>query len=187
MTGRKWMSLYRSFANKLPYLIASIRDACFPVTSITKEKDFLVLQSKLRGQNTSVLQEAMYSLDCIDVKAQSLLSYISISIAALVFQLSEIHSSSILDKKEFTNFILILLVCLSVAIVLCLSCVNIIGAHTVMLLKSQEEKKKLDEYNDLVLRVTLNRRTRYLIAHRLSVTTAVFLGILFALRLFGIV
>lgn len=186
MNSRNWISLYRSFVTKLICLIASIRVACFPVTSITNEKDFLNLQSNLRGQNTTVHQEAMYALDSIDVKAQSLLSCISISIAALVFQLSEIQGSSISDKKEVTNFILLLLIFLSIAIVLCLSCVNIIGAHTVMLLKSEDEKKKLDEFNDLVLRVTLGRRTRYLIAHRLSIITAVSLGILFIIRLNGI-
>ncbi len=184
MNGRNLISLYRSFISKLTCLIAGIRDACFPVTSITKEKDYFNLQSNLRGQNTTVHWEAMYALNSIDVKAQSLLTCISISIATLVFQLSEIQGSSISDKKEVTNFILLLLIFLSIAMVLCLSCVDIIGAHTVRLLKSEDEKKKLDEFNDLVLRVTLGRRTRYLIAHRLSIITAVSLGILFILRLF---
>jgi hypothetical protein len=128
--NRIWVFFGRSFVKKSQYLPANFRDACFPFACIENEKVFLRLQSYLRNQETSEVNEAMYVLDCIDTKAQSLLAYISISIAALVFLIPVIENNSLtnsafFDKTFFTNIIFLLLVILSIAIVLCLSCVNV--------------------------------------------------------------
>lgn len=119
----------------------------------------------------------MFTLGVIDAKAQSLLSYISISIAVFVFILSELQTNTFIKY-----IILLMLFLLSIATLLCLYCVDIIGAHTIKCLKSKEEADRLNEYNDHIFKLSLQRRKCYIIAHRLSVVAA-FLCIIFMVLL----
>ena len=160
----------------------------FSLPTIEDEKKFLQYQLDLREHGTRSLEEAMDVLDIIDVKAQSLLSYISLSITALVFILAALQSGADFcmifhDEVMLTRIILFFLVILSVAVIFALSVLNIVGAHTIRHLKYQKGKKSLKEYEELIVKVTLYRRIRYLVAHRISTFTAFCLGILFILML----
>jgi hypothetical protein len=158
-----------------------------PVPRLEAEKTFLSWQTALRVGGTHVVNEAMLVLDIIDTKTQALLAYIGISLAALIFLLAAPPNMlnlrlGLLSTLVFTTALLLIILILLAASVLCLSCLNIIGAHTIRRLES---KKKLSqsEYESLVLRVTNGRRQRYLYAHRLSMVTAVLTFLLFSLLL----
>lgn len=183
------LSLCCKFVKRLKYLPDLPRDACFPFACLDNEETFLRLMSYLRNNGDGVLSEAMYSLDCVDSKSQALLTYISISIAALIFLITGIQNNYLnfmfIDQKQFVDFIYILLIVQSIAMILCLSCVNIIGAHTVLFLKEKDEENRRKEYFNLLKKISLQRRTRYLISHRLSIVSATFLGMLFLLRFTG--
>ncbi len=156
----------------------------FPTTE--DETTFLRYQIRLRESGTRVLHEAMLVLDIIDAKTKALLSYISLCFAAMIFLLTGVQGNANLrtvffSEKTMTTILLLIITALLVAIILSLSCLNIVGAHTVRALKSVGEEKKQKEYENLIIKVTLGRRTRYLIAHRISVVTAVGLLALFIL------
>jgi len=154
------------------------------IGTVKNEQDFLRFQAELRKERDDtlfVLAEAMYSLDCVDTKSQSLLGYISVYFAALVFLLGDYNQVGDMAVTiygiKFGTLILLLLTALSIAVVLCLSCLNIIGAHTVRNLKKGGDDERRKEYHEMIIKTTLFRRTRYLIAHRISVATAVVLGV----------
>jgi hypothetical protein len=151
------------------------------------ERTFLSYQRDLREGGTRVLNEAMLVLDIIDSKTQSLLSYISVSLAALVFLISTIPGNSrlsftIVGQEVVTTSLLVLILALLLASVLCLSCLNIVGGHTIRSIWSDEQNTQ-QEYEALIVRVTSARRNRYLIAHRVSIVTAVLTFILFSVLL----
>jgi len=132
----------------------------------------------------------MHVLDIIDSKTEALLAYISVSVAAMVFLLTSFHSNTALkilfvSRETGTLILLIITLALLTAIVFCLSCLNIVGAHTVKALKATTKEGREKEYENLVLRVTLGRRTRYLIAHRISMVTAISLIFVFILLILG--
>jgi hypothetical protein len=136
--------------------------------SVEHEKTFLHYQVKLRHGRHKLLNEAMLVLDIIDAKTQALLAYISISFVAVVFLLTLVRG-----HKTITELLLIVIILLLIAIVICLTCLNIVGAHTV------KRGLREDEYEALIVKVTLGRRMRYLIAHRISVLTAILLIVVF--------
>lgn len=153
------------------------------------ETTFLSYQRELREGGTHVLNEAMLVLDIIDVKTQSLLSYISISFAGLVFLITSLPSNPALQlaffsTEIFTSTLLALVIALLGASILCLSCLNIIGGHTIRRLASRKRYTQ-EEYESLVVGVTQARRDRYLAAHRITIATAVVTFVLFALLLFA--
>lgn len=153
------------------------------------ERTFLSYQKELREGGTHVLNEAMLVLDIIDAKTQSLLSYISISLAAMVFLITSLPKSVNLNFLFFgetilTASLLLVILALLAASILCLSCLNIVGAHTIRLLKYQHCEGQ-QEYEDLIVRVTLGRRNRYIIAHRISILTAFFIVVLFTFLFLG--
>jgi hypothetical protein len=152
------------------------------------EEEFQQLKSKIHSQGGE-LHEALKTLDIIDAKAQSLLSYISISIAALVVLLSQIQNNSILKfiffDEKFMSILLLLSVFLTTSMILCLYCVNIIGAHTINHLKFNEPEKRLKEFGQVIINITLYRRIMYLFAYYLSFVTAFCLGVLFILWSIG--
>jgi hypothetical protein len=148
------------------------------------ERTFLRYQRQLKEGGTKVLTEAMLVLDNIDVKAQSLLTYISVSLAALVFLITSplntpISRISFFGIDAFTQVLLILILALIGASILCLSCLNIVGAHTIRSLASRNQSTP-QGYESHIVRVTLGRRSRYLVAHRISIATAFLTFILFA-------
>ena len=180
----------RCFKKRLWNAICTVKRVCFPLSSMEDEKTFLCYQIRLRDTDAHLLHEAMDVLDIIDCKTQSLLAYISLSFAALVFLLTGIRDDSSLELAFFgettlIRIVLLFLIILSVAIILCLSCLNIVGAHTIMTLECQEDRKRQKEYENLIIKVTLARRTRYLIAHRISIVTAACLGLLFVFVFLG--
>jgi len=152
------------------------------------ERTFLTYQRQLREGGTHVLNEAMLVLDIIDAKANSLLAYISISLAALVFLLTSLSSSNLnflfLGQSVLTISILLTLLALLVAILLCLSCLNIVGSHTIQKL-SIDNRLSPEEYEELIVKVTLSRRLRYRLAHRISMSTATITLLIFAFLLAG--
>ena len=146
------------------------------------------IKAKVR-QQAGENHEAMLTLGIIDAKAQSLLSYISISVAAFVLILSALQNNSFfkfntLEEKVFLYIILSLLVILSIAMFLCLLSVDTIGAHTIKSFKSKEAVDRQNEYNELSFKLTLRRRTLYLIAHRLCIVTAILFILLMVLLSF---
>lgn len=158
-------------------------------TLLEDERIFLTYQIELRGKGTPLLNEAMLVLDIIDSKTQALLAYISISLAALVFLLTSPPTAFnarlvLLTARLFSTSLLVIILALLGAIILCLSCLNIVGGHT---MRSRGTRRKLTQqgYEDLIVRVTAGRRNRYLLAHRISVVTAVVTFILFLLLLAG--
>jgi hypothetical protein len=131
----------------------------------------------------------MLVLDIIDVKTTSLLAYISISLAAMVFLITALPASTNLHHPGISQTylslaILVVIVLLLMAILLCLSCLNIVGAHTIRMLAGKEEESQGD-YERLIVAVTLARRKRYLVAHRISFCTAILTMIVFAYLLGG--
>lgn len=167
----------------------SCNDAVAP-TLLQHETTFLTYQRELREGGTRVLNEAMLVLDIIDVKTQSLLSYISISLAALIFLIASLPSTSVLRLAYFSDAtfmasLLVLVLALLGASVLCLSCLNIVGGHTIRRL-AVRRRQTAAEYERLVVSVTLGRRNRYLIAHRITVTTAVLTFVLFGMLLLSV-
>ena len=112
----------------------------------------------------------MLVLDIIDTKTGSLLQYISIALAILLFAFGMISGKDFKISSDVQSILSVLIlfnVILSVvAILLCLSCLNIVGAHTVFELEKEE-------YETHIIAVTLGRRNRYRVAHRLSMVTAV--------------
>ena len=153
------------------------------------ERTFLRFQRVLREGGTLILNEAMLVLDVIDSKTSSLLSYISLSFAAMVFLITSLPGSAFLtvgffDDRALIMSVLAIILALLVAILLCLSCLNIIGSHTIAHLSVTTE---LDEriYEDYVVRLTISRRRRYRAAHQVSVVTAMFMIILFISILVG--
>lgn len=166
------------YPNKFSDLFCRIRNKCISIPSLEHEIEFQQIKAKIRKQ-ADENHEAMNTLDIIDAKAQSLLSYISISIAVFVFILSQLQSSNFIKYLIF-----ILLILLSITMLLCLPCVDIIGAHTIKNLKSKEEVNRLKEYNNLIFALTLKRRNYYLIAHRLSLVTAILCILIMVLLIF---
>lgn len=159
------------------------------LTIVDHERTFLTYQIQLREGGTRVLNEAMLVLDIIDSKTQSLLSYISISLAALVFLITSLPNTpnlrlGAIDPHTFTVGLLILILGLLAASILCLSCLNIVGAHTIKSLAARK-KQTPEEYEKLIVRTTKRRRDRYLWAHRISIVTAVLTFLLFAFLLFS--
>lgn len=147
------------------------------------EETFLTYQRELRDGGSKVLNEAMLVLDIIDVKTQSLLAYISISLAAMIFLIGGLSTSSNLtypglSQPDFTIALLLVTVLLLGAIMLCLSCLNIVGAHTIRALAGRKQETQA-EYEALIVSVTLARRRRYLIAHRISFCTAGLTALIF--------
>lgn len=157
-------------------LLCKIADQCIPNPSIEHEKEYQRTKAELKQQSNEHC-EVMFTLSVIDAKAQSLLSYISISIAVFAFILSELQTNTFIKY-----IILSMLFLLSIAMLLCLYCVDIIGAHTIKCLKSKEKADRLNEYNDHIFKLALQRRKCYIIAHRLSIVAA-FLCILFMVLL----
>lgn len=166
--------LLRSIAKRLGLCLPTVED----------EKAFLQYQIDLRKSGTGLLEEAMDVLDIIDAKSEALLAYISLSFAAMVFLLTGLQDNPYLEFEIFgqtivTGILLIIILALLVAIIFCISCLNIVGAHTIRALKSSKEQMRRKEYEELIIRVTLGRRIRYLTAHRISTATAVGLIALF--------
>ena len=166
-------------------LFNKIRDKCMPIQSIEYEKELQQIKAKVR-QQAGENHEAMLTLGIIDAKAQSLLSYISISVAAFVLILSALQNNSFfkfnaLEEKIFLYIILSLLVILSIAMFLCLLSVDTIGVHTIKSFKSKEAVDRLKEYNELLFKLTLRRRTQYLIAHRLCIVASLLFILLMVL------
>ena len=158
---------------------------------IEYEMQFLSYQRDLREGATHVLNEAMRVLDIIDVKTQSLLSYIAVSLAAMIFLITSLPSSSsikpvLMGPQLFTSLLLVLIVALLGASVLCLTCLNIVGAHTIRSMASRQ-KQSQEEYERFIVKVTLGRRNRYLVAHHVSVATAVLTFVLFVLILANVI
>jgi hypothetical protein len=153
------------------------------------EQIFLTYQRELRDGGSKVLNEAMLVLDIIDVKTQSLLAYISISLAAMVFLITALPTSTNLhfdglSKSYLTIALLLVIILLLSAILLCLSCLNIVGAHTIRMLAGRK-KETQSEYETLIVGVTLARRKRYLVAHRISLVTAILTMAVFLYLLAG--
>lgn len=153
------------------------------------EEIFLTYQRELRDGGSKILNEAMLVLDIIDVKTQSLLAYISISLAAMIFLIGALSTSSNLSylglsRSDFTIALLVVTVLLLAAIMLCLSCLNIVGAHTIRALAGKKQETQA-EYEALIVSVTLARRRRYLIAHRISFFTAGLTALIFTYLLFS--
>lgn len=171
--------------NTFSDLLCNIRDKCMPNQSIEHEKELQQIKAKVR-QQAGENHEAMLTLGIIDAKAQSLLSYISISVAAFVLILSALQNNSFfkfnaLEEKIFLYIILSLLVILSIAMFLCLLSVDTIGVHTIKSFKSKEAVDRLKEYNELLFKLTLRRRTQYIIAHRLCIVAALLFILLMVL------
>jgi hypothetical protein len=174
--------------NTFSDLLFKIRDKCMLNQSIDHEKELQQIKAKVR-QQAGENHEAMLTLGIIDAKAQSLLSYISISVAAFVLILSALQNNpifkfNVLEEKIFLYIILLLLVILSIAMFLCLLSVDTIGAHTVKSFKSKEAVDRLNEYNELLFKLTLRRRTKYLIAHRLCIVASLLFILLTVLLIF---
>jgi hypothetical protein len=147
----------------------------------TDERTYLTYQKEFEG--SELVSEARRVLDIIDTKSQSLLAYISISFAALIFLIAALPNSSNLrlaglGRAVATSILLAIILALVVAIVLSLSCLNIVGAHTIGKLKHHKSFMPQD-YEELIIRVTCYRRNRYLIAHRISLVTTTLTGLLF--------
>lgn len=143
---------------------------------IDHEKTFLQYQRELRDGGTHLLQESMLVLDIIDVKAQSLLGYISVSLAALLFFLPIVSASAasswgVVGTACAVRVLIGIMILLVIASILCLSCLNIVGAHTIDAL-SCDGKDNKEDYESHIVCTTHMRRKRYLIAHRISVLTA---------------
>lgn len=173
----------------VPTIAAATKPASF--SGAHYERTFLTYQRQLREGGTYVLNEAMLVLDIIDTKANSLLAYISISLAALVFLLTSLDSNSnlnlvLISKAQLSVCLLAVLMALLTAIILCLSCLNIIGAHTIKKLTTSN-KLSFDTYEELIVKVTSSRRRRYLFAHHISMATAAVSILIFALLLGGAV
>lgn len=169
-------------------LLDKIRDKSMLNQSIEHEKELQQIKAKVR-QEAGGNHEAMLTLGIIDAKAQSLLSYISISVAAFVLILSALQNNSffkfsVLEEKILFYIILLLLVILSIAMFLCLLSVNTIGAHTIKSFKSKETVDRQKEYNELLYKLTLRRRTQYLIAHRLCIIASLLFILLIVLLIF---
>ena len=174
--------------NTFSDFLCKIREKCIPNQSIEHEKELQRIKAKVR-QQAGENHEAMLTLGIIDAKAQSLLSYISISVAAFVLILSALQNNSFfkfntLEEKVFLYIILSLLVILSIAMFLCLLSVDTIGAHTIKSFKSKEAVDRQKEYNELLFKLTLRRRTLYLIAHRLCIIAAILFILLMVLLIF---
>lgn len=174
--------------NTFSDFLCKIREKCIPNQSIEHEKELQRIKAKVR-QQAGENHEAMLTLGIIDAKAQSLLSYISISVAAFVLILSALQNNSFfkfntLEEKVFLYIILSLLVILSIAMFLCLLSVDTIGAHTIKSFKSKEAVDRQKEYNELLFKLTLRRRTLYLIAHRLCIVAAILFILLMVLLIF---
>lgn len=109
-------------------------------------------------------------LDIIDSKTSALLTYISIALAIFLFTFGMIADGKAFDLsgagKSIISVIILFATIFSIfAIILCLSCLNIVGAHTVFDLNK-------DEYLDYVVAVTLGRRNRYRRAQQISMGTS---------------
>jgi hypothetical protein len=132
----KWLS-ERRFVKWLLNIRDWFFSTFFSTTSIENEKKFLHIQMLLKNHEDTEFKEAEYMLNIIDHKAQSLLAYISISIAALVFLIPVIEKNSLISSTFFgstffTIIIFLLLVILSIAMFFCLSCVNVVAARAVL-------------------------------------------------------
>jgi hypothetical protein len=153
-----------------------------PLGVVAEEPLLLKEQLELRADGSPLLKQAMIALDIIDVKTQSLLSYISISFAALVFLLTSLAQRGglavVVPRRFATTLLLLIIVLLLITIVLCLSCLNIIRARTAHQLNQRYEQDPA-EYECLVLEITCGRRSRYIIAQRISVMTALLTTMLF--------
>jgi len=155
------------------------------ISSIESEKAFLSYQISLKEKGSRLLYEAMLVLDIIDSKTSSLLSYISISLAALIFVITVIPTSQLLvdipfDQKNIFYIFTVLIILLIIAIILCLSCLNIVGAHTIKKNRFYPPSNdSLRKYEDFILKITYKRRKRYLVAHRISMFTAIVLLLTF--------
>lgn len=150
---------------------------------VPDELIFLEYQRDLRDSGSLVLAEAMMVLDIIDVKAQALLAYISVSMAALIFLLTLLPQNTALHfvaltQADVVTILLASILALLVSILLCLSCLNIVGAHTITSLH-RHNKRDVQSYEQLVVKVTLYRRLRYLVAHRISIGTALLTATVF--------
>jgi hypothetical protein len=148
---------------------------------LADERTYLTYQKEFQG--SELVGEARRVLDIIDTKSQSLLAYISISFAALIFLITALPSSTnlhlaMLGETAATCVLLAIILGLVVAIILSLSCLNIVGAHTIGKLKHAQGFEPKD-YEELIIRVACYRRNRYLIAHRISLATASLTGLLF--------
>jgi hypothetical protein len=156
--------------------------------SIEHEKELQQIKANVR-QEAGGNHEAMLTLGVIGSKAQSLLSYISISVAAFVLILSALQNNSffkfsVLEEKILLYIILLLLVILSIAMFLCLLSVDTIGAHTIKSFKSKEVVDRQKEYNELLYKLTLRRRTQYLIAHRLCIIASLLFILIMVILIF---
>jgi len=148
--------------------------------NIDDEKRFAKYQQSLRKKSdTPLLEECMLILDIIDTKTAALLQYIAISLAIFLFLFGMIGDDQSFNitggTKSVLSVAILGAILLSIfAIILCLSCLNIIGAHTVFDLSKEE-------YETHVISVTLRRRNRYRLAQRLSITTSLILLFIFVL------
>lgn len=166
------------------------RVIAFVVLTPATELDFLTSQIVNREGQSRILNEAMLVLDIIDSKTSALLGYISISFAALVFILTGSPSGTLLasmfqgDNRVFTILLAVVILLLMVAMLFCLSCLNIIGAQTMRKFSATADAaKRMEQYEKFIVRLTLSRRRRYLIAHRISLLTAVVVFLAFAFLL----
>lgn len=177
---RTWLSQIGGVSGRLGFMLGDVHD----------EPTYLTYQRELREGGSFVLNEAMLVLDIIDSKTQSLLAYISVSVAALIFLITALPDSQadldlgLLSRSTTITILLVVIFALMVAVVFCLSCLNIVGAHTIGDLKRRQRQSQ-EEYENLVVQVTCGRRNRYLIAHRISMVTAVGAGLVFLDLLVG--